>query len=285
MVLGLLMPGLVMLGACVSHRPLRPTDLLDLARSYDEPHDAVYDATRLGLERLNFSVPESNRQAGTLRAQLGQDSFDVDVSSKERRSVVTITPRAEQADFAAEASRQEELARLTRQLLDRWREFPEWTFDARSDLVKLENFSANPPRDWAHVDVSVDRRRVTVQKRRLQREGLNPTLLIVVDRRRYDGGLTTLVGEAAGQALTARQRLLLPPALEADLDAQGYHGDVDVLDGSVPRTFRFFAWDVHDDAFSVRLVAVCAKDGEDACDDEWAQVAKSVKSHGFSFAR
>jgi hypothetical protein len=109
---------------------------------------------------------------------------------------------------------------------------------------------------------------------------LNPALLAVVERRRPLSTVPLLLGEAAGMALTARSRLTLPDELETALEPGGaVGGTMRVLDGTTPREVRWHARTATRDAWTVTLVAVCGT-GEDACDEEWWQVAASVKGAG-----
>lgn len=273
---------------CVTSRALTEGELRDFStREYSAAWDEVYDATWLALEREGYTVTTFDRPAGTLTATKDARAYAVEVSSHGSRQRVVAAPSAKGTlDAAEEAAHLERIEDITRELLDTWRDVPEWSFDARRNSILIDTFKVSPPLEWEHLDLSVDRRRVVVQRKKNQRSGLNPTLIVTVDRRRPSVPVAQLVQDAAGLALSARARLTFPDESRARLDETGYSAAVRVMDGSTPRDLRWFAWDVRSNAWSVRVVAVCGPDAsESACAGEWRKVARSVVSEGFSFAR
>lgn len=285
---GLVLAVVATIAACVTSRALSEGELRDFStREYDAPFDEVYDATWLSLERFGYVVTEHDRRAGTFTGTKLGRRYDVEVSSRGERQAVAAIPSAKGAlDAAEEAEHLELLEDATRELLKAWREVPEWTFDARRNSVEIATFKVSPPLEWQHLDLSVDRHRVTVQRKKNQRTGINPTIVIDVGRRRPGVPLDGLVAEVAGVALSARMRLSFPEEARAALGKTGYSSTARVMDGPTQRELRWFAWNVQSDVWAVRVIAVCGPDESDAsCAAEWPKVARSVISEGYAFAR
>lgn len=107
-------------------------------------------------------------------------------------------------------------------------------------------------RRQGRLDYDICGRFVVVQKRR-ERTGLNPTLLVDLDRRRPESRLRSSLSRASGLAISARQRLVLPDELESTEDQSGLHGTMRVLDGTSPREVSWHAFQTVLGASDVRL--------------------------------
>ncbi len=283
---------LVLSGCVAGPRPVDERTLGALSRrSYAVQFDEAYDATWLSLERLGFVVGERDRRRGTLEAQHPDGrTYAVEVEQRGSTMEVTAVPgparQAWQLDGPlGEIARWDELGRQTRALLEAWRTWPEWSFEARRNTLTLGAFSVQVPREWARVDLEVSRRKVELQRHLPTGRGLNPTIVVEVDRRRPRHKHSPLVLEAGGRALSARTRLRLVEEVDSPLTARGYSGDVELMDPPGSHEVRWFLWDMRTPEWTVRLGAVCAREGEEACDTDWERVTGSIHSTGFEFPR
>ncbi|MDP1823686.1 MAG: hypothetical protein Q8L48_10600 [Archangium sp.] len=263
------------LTACTSTQLLTQAEARALGtRTWDAATDEVFDATWLTLTARGFTVSQSDRIAGTLVITKGARTWDVDVAALGAEQRVVVSPR-EQSTRAELSGLLDALEAGTRPLLRAWHDLPEWKYDGRRNLLSLPTLSVVPPLEWEWLDYDISRRLVTVQRQRA-RTGLNPTLLVEVDRRRPDSRLAATLQRAAGLALGARQRLVLPDELEHSEDESGLHGRMRVLDGTTPREV---VWHAHQSALGtsdVRLVMVCPVKDELSCEGLWEKVAASV---------
>lgn len=263
-------------GACTSSRALTRVEARELAeRRWDAPTDEVFDATWLTLRQQGWVVSEADRVAGTLVATKAGRAWALEVSARGAEQRVTASPRDAEVTRAELVELNEVLEAGTQRLLGAWRELPEWKFDGRRNVLAVPGFSAAPPRAWASLDFDVSRRHVVVQLRRA-RGGLNPTLLVVVDRRRPEPVLGALLKQAAGLALSARQRLTLPDELPSMEDGAGLHGELRVLDGTSPQDVTWHALVATLGTTEVHWVMVCPRAEAEACARDWAEVAGSV---------
>ncbi len=264
-----------LLVSCSTTGVLTRTEASAMAsRTWQGATDEVYDATWLTLRAQGFAVTRSDRVEGTLEVSRAGKSFEVDVAALGTEQRVELSPH----DFITRAELSALLDALeagTRSLLRAWNELAEWTFDGRRNLLRVPGFGVAPPPEWAWLDFDISRRFVVVQQHR-SRTGLNPTLLVELDRRRPDSRLEVSLKRAAGLALVARQRLVLPDELEAIQDEWGLHGTVRVLDGTSPREVSWHAYQTVLGASDVRLVMVCPLAAEKVCRAQWAEVMSSV---------
>ncbi|MDP3153344.1 MAG: hypothetical protein Q8N23_11770 [Archangium sp.] len=257
--------------ACTTTGVLTRTEASALAtRTWPGATEEVYDATWLTLLGQGFVVVRSDRVAGTLEVSRAGKVFDVDVAALGTEQRVEIAPRdpLTRAELTALLDALEE---GTRSFLRAWDELPEWSFDGRRNLLRVPGFGVAPPAEWEWLDFDISRRFVVVQQRRA-RTGLNPTLLVELDRRRPESRFEASLKRAAGLALVARQRLVLPEELEATEDEQGLHGSVRVLDGTSPHELSWHAYQTVLGASDVRLLMVCPL----ACREAWAEVMNSL---------
>lgn len=267
---------LLLLTSCASTGPLTKSEATALGtRTWDAATDEVFDATWLTLSANGYTITENDRVAGTLVFQKGERTWDLDVAALGTEQRVVVTPRDD--------TTRTELAELldalelgTRTLLRAWRDLPEWKYDGRRNLLRVPGFVVAPPPDWEWLDYDISRRFVVVQQHRA-RTGLNPTLLVELDRRRPKVPFARALGRAAGLTLEARQRLVLPDELESTKDATGVHGTLRVLDGSIPREVAFHAWHTVLGPADVRLIMVCPLAARAACDGLWASVSRSIQ--------
>ena len=257
--------------ACTSTQLLTQAEARALGtRTWDAATDEVYDATWLTLTARGFTVTQSDRVAGTLVVTRGARTWNLDVAARGAEQRVAVTPR-EPCTRAELTDLLDALEDGTRPLLRAWHELPEWKYDGRRNVLSLPAFSVAPPLEWEWLDYDISRRLVTVQRLRA-RTGLNPTLLVEVDRRRPDSRLAATLQRAAGLALGARQRLVLPDQLEHTEDETGLHGRMGVLDGTVPFEVVWHAYQSALGTSDVRLVMVCPVKDELSCEGLWAKL-------------
>ena len=243
-------------------------------RRWDAPPDEVFDATWLTLTARGYTVEDADRVAGTLVTKRGPHTWDVDVAAVGTEQRVEVTPR-HQGTRAELSALLDDLEVGTRALLRAWGELPEWKYDGRKNVVRIEGFAVSPPREWEWLDYDISRRLVTVQQLRA-RTGLNPTLLIEVDRRRPDSRLRASLQRAAGLTLGARQRLVPPDELDESKDGAELHGTMGVLDGTVPREVTWHAYEAVLGAVEVRLVMACPLAAEVPCRRLWSAAMTGV---------
>ena len=263
------------LTACTSSQVLSQAEARDLgARTWDAATDEVFDATWLTLSAKGFQVDQGNRLAGTLVATRGAQTWDVEVAALGSEQRVQVAPRR--------SCTREELVEVldvleegTRWLLRAWTALPEWKFDGRRNVLLLPGITASPPRDWEWLDFDTSHRHVVVQQLRA-RTGVNPTLLVDVDRRRPQSQVALAIKRAAGLTLGARQRLVLPDELEVTQNATGLHGSMRVLDGTLPLEVVWHAYEATLGTADVRLVLVCPRAVETECRGWWAVIARSI---------
>jgi hypothetical protein len=282
------------LWACVSGpRPVTAARLATLSeRRYVTQFDEAYDASWLSLERLGYVIEASDRQAGTFvaRAKDGR-TYSVSVSEHGESQVVTAVPGPErdawQLDGAGgEIERWDQLEAMTKELVETWKNPPEWTFRPATSDVIIDSFHASVPLDWRHIDLAVDRRQVVAQRAKPPVEGLNPTLAIRVERRRPMHPRAEPIRAVASLALGISSHPVTTTPLTSELTELGFGGDTTVLLENSERHVRWHLWDARSRAWTVRLVAVCGPaDSPDSCEGEWRRVITQLRSTGFEFPR
>jgi hypothetical protein len=267
---------------CASTRPLTPLEARELSeRRYDADGDEVYDATWLLLEKQGFQVVAHDRQAGIFTARHADGrGYDVEVAALGSTQLVRAVPTGT-VTHSAQLDAWDHLEHETLRLLRTWQVVPEWRFDARRSSLEVPGFSAAIPRDWGHLDFSVNRRRVTVQVRKVRGPDFNPTLLVEVDRRRYWDPTLELGQAAMGLALTATKRLVFPDEIQAKEDGLGAHAALRVLDGNLSHDVTMHLWSAADETWSYRLALACpAEKNAAACEAAWAGVVRSLVAPG-----
>ena len=262
-------------GCATPRQPLTQTEARDLgARTWQGATEEVYDASWLTLLASGSEVSEADRVAGTLVFRRGKRTWELDVAALGTEQRVVVTPR-EQASRDELGALLDVLEEGTHTLLRAWNELAEWQYDGRRNTLRVPGFTVGPPREWAWLDYDISHRLVTVQQKRA-RTGLNPTLLVELDRRRPESHLRASVQRAAGLVLGARQRLVMPEQLEETRDENGLHGSMGVLDGTVPREVVWHATEQVLGTSDVRLVMVCPLAQDAECAGAWAAVFKSM---------
>jgi hypothetical protein len=243
-------------------------------KTWRAPSDEVFDATWLTLIGRGYEVASSDRVAGTLVISRATEHWDVDVAALGTEQRVVIAPRqvGSRAEFSALL---EEVETGTRSLLRAWNELPEWKFDGRRNLLRVPGLSLAPPSEWEWLDYDISRRFVVVQKRR-ERSGLNPTLLVELDRRRPESRLQASLRRGAALCVASRQRLTVPDELESTEDQTGLHGSMRVLDGTSPVELSWHAYQTVLGASDVRLVMVCPKVSHSECRALWKDLFQSI---------
>ncbi len=290
----LLLSPVLLLAACAQGpRPISPSRLLALSeRRYLTQFDEAYDASWLAAERLGYAVEDSDRQRGTFlaRAQDGR-TWSVAVSAQGDAQVVTAVPGPERAAWrlegpGGELERWDALEAKTRELVEAWRNPPEWTFTPATNDVSLGDFHASVPPDWRHVDLAVDRRQVVAQREKPPQKGLNPTLAIRVERRRPVHPRAEVVRAVAGLALGVSRRPATITPVVGELTERGFGGDLMLKVHDAEQHVRWHLWDARSKAWTVRLIAVCGpEDGSEGCEGEWRRVVGQLVSRGFEFPR
>ncbi len=275
--------------ACVSGpRALSPAQLEAFAtRRYSGAFDEVFDATALSLERLGLSLEAVDARQGTLVAKRRDGrGYQVSLQSREGEQLVVARPVPERELWVldgddGELARWDALEARTRELLAAWRDHPEWEYAAARELLGVLTFRARLPKTWEHVEPSVSRRVVVVQRSK-PRRGFNPSLVFEVSRRRPVTDERAFLLGAAEVALAARGRLRWPDEVLLRAGASTEGGQTKVLDGSVPRAVTWHLWHEATAAWTVRIAAVCGPfEGDATCEAEWRTLAESVVSIGF----
>ncbi len=263
---------LLCLTSCASTQVLTPSEASAIStRTWKAPSEEVFDATLLTLRENGHEVTQFDRVAGTLHL----DKFDLDVAALGTEQRVVVTPH-QQITRAELGVLLDALESGTRTLLGAWLDLPEWKFDGRHNLLRVPGFSVAPPAEWEWLDYDISRRFVVVQQRRA-RTGLNPTLLVDLDRRRPDSVLASSLRRGAGLALAARSRVTMPDELSATEDETGQHGKLRVLDGTVPLDVAWHASQVVLGSSEVRLIMVCPRATEGLCRDLWRAIFASIQ--------
>lgn len=267
---------------CATVRPLSEATARGLStHDFEGDSDAVLDAVWLTLAAKGYVATEHDATTGTV--SLTRDDghgYDVSVQTLEAGQRVSAMPRSPRPLMLGgpegEDAKWDALWRGTAALLDAWREVPEWKYETRTNTLRVAGCAFEPPKPWAYLDFDIHRQRTRVKRHRGHRDSpLNPSVLAVVERKRPLSTLPALLQEAAGVALTASTRLTLPDDLEALREPGGLGGELTVLDGNTPREVRWHSRVVSSGAWTVTVIAVCGE-GEDACDDEWLAVTRSV---------
>ncbi len=255
---------------------LTPADAKSLSeRRWEGASDEVFDATWLTLASKGYEIAASDRVAGTLLVKNGSDVWDLDVAAQGTEQRVVVAPRQSttRAEFSALL---DDLFTGTRTLLHSWHELPEWKFDGRKNELQLPGFSVSPPPDWEWLDYDISRRFVVVQRKRA-RTGINPTLLVDLDRRRPDSQLRSELTRGSALTLAARARLVLPDDLEATEDQTGQHGTIRVLDGTTPQDVVWHAYQTVLGPADVRLIMICPKASQGECRALWRTMIQSIQ--------
>ena len=254
---------------------LTPSDAKSLSeRTWEGAPDEVFDASWLTLASKGYDITASDRVAGTMVIKNASDTWDLDVAAQGTEQRVVLAPRqvTTRAHFSALL---DELFTGTRTFLRAWHDLPEWKYDGRHNQLRVPGFSVAPPPEWEWLNYDISRRFVVVQRRRA-RTGLNPTLLVELDRRRPDSQLRAGLQRGAGLALAAGSRLLLPEELHATEDQTGQHGALQVLDGTTPQDLVWHAYQTVLGPADVRLIMVCPKSSQGECRALWRAVFQSV---------
>lgn len=238
------------------------------ARTWRAAPDEVFDATWLTLTARGFTVTEQDRLAGTLLLTRGESTWDVEIAALGSEQRVAISPR-HQATRAELSELLDALEEGTRTLLRAWHDLPEWKYDGRRNRVSVKGFSLEPPQEWAWLDFDISRRFVIVQQRRA-RTGLNPTLLVEIDRRRPSSPLAASLRRGAMLALSTNQRLELPEVVSTR-DQTGLHGQL-------PLDLVWHAYETALGPTDVRVIMVCPRSEVSECMSAWAAVAQSILS-------
>jgi hypothetical protein len=261
---------------CVTSRLLEGEELRARAlRRFDAPVDEVYDAAWLALQRQGFLVTTSYRLAGTFSAEHADGrAYDVDVAAQGEAQRFAAVPRRP-VPAATQYAEWDRLEDSMAALLRAWRALPEWRFDARRSVLDVPGFSVSLPREWEQLRLSVDRRRATLQQHRARPAGLNPTLLLEIDRRRPSTGLVEAGQRAVALALTAPTRLTFPDELSGRDDGHGTSATFRVLDGNVAHDVTLHLWAGGDEGWMVRAALACPA-GDETCDAEWRRLVDSI---------
>lgn len=237
---------LVLISACATTGPLRMT------RTYSAPADEVFDAAWLAVEARGFAV---EAEAFELHATRGNTRWALEVSALGNEQRLTFAPEGgtSRAEFEQVIEPFEADVQHT---LSTWREVPEATFDGRRNQLRVPGFALELPASWELLDFDVTHRGITVQPKRT-RTAVQSTLRIELDRRRPRSLLEGTARRAMGLALTARNRLTFPEALE--------QGAIRVLDGSSPQAIAWYGEIVTLGTLELRVALACPGTDAAAC--------------------
>lgn len=284
----------VVLQACVSG-PVFVSDA-DLERRGSlrttAPYDEAFDAAWLTLERLDWKVTVADRRAGTLEteARTELDSHEargwrLDFRQDGDRLTLIARPRVffdgvdvtqgMRWELVKEDARWQDLFHRVQALLEAWRSHPELTLDRRRGELDAGGLKLLVPVAWTHFELSTDRRTLVVQKLRGVKDGLNPSLVYVLERRRPRPDETLVVRTAVERAF--RDDGTLNPTEPPKSDANGVfgRGETQSGPGKVVQPVAWRRWEARSPAFVVRVASACAPEGELSCE---ADVRAAIES-------
>jgi hypothetical protein len=258
--------------------------------------DEAFDATWLTLEAMGFEVKEHDRRGGTLAtgvvaAEHGTGrGWQAEISQEGARPTVTLLPHLyeDTRDVTGEAywtlegpggelEKWDALFGRIAALVEAWRVHPELKLDTGRGELDAAGLRLLVPPSWEHFDFAVDRRTLIAQRfKRIS--GVNPTVLYRIERRRPEPDADALLHEALQRALAKSQDVIEPGEWDARADSWGVSGTGEVLlgPGHVPEPVRWRRWEARSPQWVVRVVAVCAPEGERACDFETHQLLESA---------
>lgn len=203
------------LAACApGPRGLRSDGEVEQASSvdFDATFDEVYDAAWLAMEKLGFTISAHDRRAGTFRAERapGGAAYDVQATVVETRArlQLSLPPGAGRPADAADI---EALLAQVKVLLQAWRSAPEFDYLKVSHAVLAVGVRLPLPSSWNTLELRTDRRWFKLQLFKRANEGFNPTLLVVLDRRRPLPTIAGLLQEAARLSVPDAQPFVPEP--------------------------------------------------------------------------
>ncbi len=231
-------------------------------RAFSEAPDELFTAAWLALENEGAHVTKHNRVEG----QLAWANGEVTIASQGAAEVLTLTPADERLLDAVE--------RRVRSTLRAWQTTPEWTFDAGRNLLYINGFSVELPREWAALSFDTARRRVTVQETRGRSDG-NLTLVAEVERRDPHPSVAHPLQHAVETLLNVTE-LGFEDDAGAVRDELGLHGQVEVAlkSGNTSVSWQAYQRPVGD--FQVTLVMACPEERAAECEALWKRVQQSA---------
>lgn len=268
--------------SCVSGpRPVSRAQLEAAAvRSHRGAFADVLRASALALQDLGFTIAEADEQAGTVVATHADGSgYQVEVRAHEGEQLVIAVPTPDRPawDVERERTRWDSLAAATGAILEAWSAAPEWSYRADRTLALVLDAQLHVPSDWARVEPSVSRRRLTVQ-RLSTRKGPNPTVRLAIERRalRHDDAAELL--EVARLALGAGDRLLWPDETQGQVAR--------LLDGTVVRPVEFHRWRRSSTAWTISALAICPLEPPSGgCAEAFDELTEGFRPGAFTQAR
>jgi hypothetical protein len=210
-----LLPLLLLCACASSTRNLSSeADFVDAsAVEYDASFDEVYDAAWLSLEKLGFKVVAHDRRAGTFTAGPSTGTgYDVQATPRETKVRLQLSVRAFRdgqpvlsdgpgRDFRRELEPVSALHAQVRALTDAWKHVPELSYLKVGHAVWADGVRLPLPETWNVLDLRTDRHFLKLQQLKRANQGINPTLLVLLDRRRPLPSTAELATEAAQLAV------------------------------------------------------------------------------------
>jgi hypothetical protein len=183
------------------------------AVEYDASFDEVYDAAWLSLEKLGLTVVAHARREGTFTAgpKVGT-GYDVQATPRETRVRLQLSLRAFKdgqpvlggerwGDLKKELEPVGALHAQVKTLTEAWRHVPELSYLKVGHAVWADGVRLPLPDSWSVLDLRTDRRFLKLQLFKRAQQGQNPTLLVMLDRRRPQPTTTQLAQQAADLAV------------------------------------------------------------------------------------
>ena|GEM_PF-1753152 len=288
---------LLVLAACAPRgpAPLSPAQLQSRAsRAIPADFDEVFDAAWLTLEASGWKVLEHDRRAGTLvtdvvvgASGLGR-GWAADVSQAGATVSLTLLPRVFQNDQeltpqmhwtlegpGGELERWDALFGPIAALTDAWKSHPELVLSNSRGEVDAVGVRLLVP-GWARFDFSTDRWTMVM---RGAAKGVTSALMYRIERRRPLADPAPVVHEVLELALHAPGKVIAPSDWQVANDAWGHTGFGEVMVGAqlTPTAVHWRRWEAGDNAWLLRVVAVCP-DGDEACEADVRRVVESAVS-------
>ena len=275
-----------------SDRDLAALSGVEYAASFDE----VYDAAWLSLEKSGHRVVSHDRRQGTFATEpVGDTGYEVQVTPREDRVRLEVVPRRygdgkpvlddglwKVDGPGGEAERWALLHTQVRALLDAWKTVPEFDYRKVGHVLAAAGVRLPLPESWNTLELRTDRRRFRLQEQKRADQGRNPTLLVVLDRRRPNPEPLPLLEEAAQLAVPDAHPELAEAFAAAPQQPQR-SGELvwvgqEFLFAAEPFDLDCFTFAADTHAWTIRFAAVCPRPAttENASDAACVQAVRSV---------
>ncbi len=256
--------------------------------------EEVFDAAWLTLEASGWKVVEHDRRAGTLVTNVVVGSsglgrgWTAAVSQTGTTVSLTLLPRVFQNEreltqemywtlegAGGEQERWDALFEPIAALTAAWKAHPELVLSTSRGEVDAVGVRLLVP-GWARFDFTTDRWTMVM---RGAAKGVTSALMYRIERRRPLADPAPVVHEVLELALHAPGKVIEPSDWETGSDAWGHRGAGEVKVGAqlTPVEVHWRRWEAGDNAWLVRVVAVCPA-GDEACDADVRRVVESAVS-------